>query len=224
MGNAAGTPKPYDAILFDFDGVLADTEPLHYECWAEALGPLGISLDWETFRAHGVGLTDLALIEFLAAQSPAKIELDAIRSKVQEKKRLFIEKAATRSAVTAQTCEIVKTLNSYKMAVVTSSSRLEVEPLLNRAGILGSFSAMVFGKEAGRPKPAPDPYLLAASRLEAKSALVVEDSEAGLASGRAAGFDVLHIPHPDLLPELLTAALGLAKNGKNPGCVRQPAL
>ncbi len=59
----------YQAILFDFDGVLADTEPIHFVCWAQVLRPLGIDLDWDTFRRHGVGLTDLALLEFLARQA-----------------------------------------------------------------------------------------------------------------------------------------------------------
>jgi HAD superfamily hydrolase (TIGR01509 family) len=81
----------------------------------------------------------------------------------------------------------------HKLAVVTASARIEIEPLLAAGGIAGRFDALVCGKEAGRNKPAPDPYLRAAALLEAKNPLVVEDSEAGIASGRAAGFEVLVI-------------------------------
>lgn len=210
MDQTTNAAKHYDALLFDFDGVLADTEPLHYECWAEVLRPLGIELGWEAFQKYGVGLTDLALMEFLAAQAPTKMEPETIRSKVQDKKKLFVAKAATCSAISDATAFAVKLCGGYKMAIVSSSSRLEVVPMLSRAGILSCFSTFVFGKEAGRPKPAPDPYLLAASRLDAKSPLVIEDSDAGIASGRAAGFAVLRVPHPEQLPGLLLRELGIA--------------
>ena len=75
----------------------------------------------------------------------------------------------------------------YRMAVVTSSGRAEIEPLLEAGGLRRYFDTLVCGRDAGRLKPAPDPYLLAARRLGAERPLVVEDSEAGLASGRAAG-------------------------------------
>ncbi len=79
--------------------------------------------------------------------------------------------------------------------------------MLARAGLGPLLGALVCGHDAAQPKPAPDPYLLAARKLGANTALVVEDSKAGVASGRAAGFDVLRIPEPARLPELLLAAL-----------------
>jgi beta-phosphoglucomutase-like phosphatase (HAD superfamily) len=71
----------------------------------------------------------------------------------------------------------------------------------------------VCGREAGRHKPAPDPYLRAASLLDAKKPLVVEDSEAGIASGRTAGFEVLAVVSSAGMPELVRQRLS---GGRNP--------
>jgi len=56
----------FDAILFDFDGVLADTEPVHWACWAEVLKPLGITLEWDYYRDHGIGIDDKDMLRALA--------------------------------------------------------------------------------------------------------------------------------------------------------------
>ena len=95
------------------------------------------------------------------------------------------------------------------MAVVTSSGRSEIEPLLEAGGLRRYFDTLVCARDAPRHKPAPDPYLLAAERLAARTALVVEDSEAGIASGRAAGFEVLEVRTPADVPRLVLDRLAL---------------
>jgi len=80
------------------------------------------------------------------------------------------------------------------MAVVSSSSRREVEPALVVGGIREFFDALVCGSEVPHLKPAPDPYLRAAELLGATHPLVVEDSAAGIASAQAAGFEYVRVP------------------------------
>jgi HAD superfamily hydrolase (TIGR01509 family) len=82
---------------------------------------------------------------------------------------------------------------SYKLAVVTSSARTEIEPALVTGRIRECFQELVCGKEVDNLKPAPDPYLRAAKLLSSKKPLVIEDSDAGVTSARAAGFEVLRI-------------------------------
>ena len=80
------------------------------------------------------------------------------------------------------------------------------------------FRTVVGGENVKRHKPAPDPYLLAAERLGLRAPLVVEDSEAGLAAGRAAGFEVLAVKHPAEVPALVGQRLGLFwPGGLSPG-------
>lgn len=198
----------YDALLFDFDGVLADTEPVHFACWGEILRPFGIELDWQSYRQHAVGVADLALLDFFAAHANPPVEPARLREKYPEKRRLFMQRVLRDPPITPAVVDMIKSLSHLCMAVVTSSNRIEIEPVLERAGIRRYFGALVCGGDVQRRKPAPDAYLLAAQRLGAKTPLVVEDSEAGLASGRAAGFDVLHIPEPSQTASLVRAALG----------------
>jgi HAD superfamily hydrolase (TIGR01509 family) len=83
--------------------------------------------------------------------------------------------------------------NAYKLAIVTSSGRREVEPILEAAGLLPSLDTVVYGDDVKNHKPAPDPYRLAVKRLGITRALVIEDSFAGIASARSAGLDVLEL-------------------------------
>lgn len=184
----------WDAILFDFDGVLADTEPVHWSCWNEILAPFSIQLTWETFERECIGVSDHALIEKLASQRRPPIPFEDLWSRYPGKKELFRRRIAEAPPFVAETVVLVRELSqSYKLAVVTSSARTEIEPALVNGGIRACFQELVCGKEVQNLKPAPDSYLKAAELLGARNPLVIEDSDSGVASARAAGFEVLRI-------------------------------
>ena len=188
--------RAYDSILFDFDGVLADTEPIHWSCWAETLAPLSIVLPWDTYRANCIGVADHDMVVFLASLATRPVEVESLRPHYATKKKLFRQRIGEANPCSDETVELIRSLGEYRLAVVTSSGRLEVEPVLDRAGIGPHLGAVVYGEDVKRHKPAPDPYLLAAARLGAVRPLVVEDSTAGVASARAAGFDVVQVSTP----------------------------
>lgn len=184
----------WDAILFDFDGVLADTEPLHWRCWNEILAPFSVQLTWDCYQRECVGLSDHALIERFAARRQPPIRFEELWARYPAKKELFRSRIAEAPPFPPTTVELVRELSgSYKLAVVTSSARAEIEPALIQGGMRDYFQVLVCGKEAENLKPAPDPYLKAAELLSAKNPLVVEDSDSGVASACAAGFEVLRI-------------------------------
>jgi beta-phosphoglucomutase len=195
----------FDSILFDFDGVLADTEPIHYECWLEILAPFGISPTWDYYQRECIGISDRLMVERFS--TPALFE--HIWSKYALKQALFRHKLTLKSPFLTETTSLIAELaSSYKLAVVSCSGRSEVEPPIIAAGIREHFQTMVCGKEAGNLKPAPDPYLLATKLLGSTKPLVVEDSAAGEASGRAAGFEVLRVSSAESVPSELRQALG----------------
>lgn len=198
---------PYDSILFDFDGVLADTEPIHWACWAEILAPLRIELSWATYAANCIGVQDRDMLSFLASLARSPLTAGALEPLYAKKQNLFRSRALEADPCSPATVEFVRSLARYRLAVVTSSGRSEVEPLLERAGILACWSAMVFGEDVERHKPAPDPYLLAAARLNAQRPLVVEDSAAGVASALAAGFDCVRITSSSEMPAAVLSKL-----------------
>lgn len=182
----------YQAILFDFDGVIVDSEPVHYACWCEVLKPYGFDLDWDTYARNCIGVSDRKMLEQFAAD--AGLDLDMLLAEYPRKKELFRSRIENADVLHPDTLDLLRSLDGYRLAVVSSSARTEVEPSLVRYGIRDRFEALVCGWEAARLKPAPDPYLKAAELLGGVNrALVVEDSEAGEQSGRAAGFDVLRV-------------------------------
>lgn len=200
---------PYDAVLFDFDGVLADSEPVHWAAWMEALEPTGIRMEWDDFQRECVGVADLAMLEVLVRYAPQPVEADSLRAYYPAKRDVFRRRIAAVDLCPPETVALIHSLDAYPLAVVTSSVREEVEPVLDRAGILSRLRTAVYGDDVERRKPAPDPYLLAAARLGARRPLVVEDSDAGAASGRSAGFDVLRVAAAGEVAPKLAAALGI---------------
>lgn len=198
----------YQAIFFDFDGVLADTEPIHFACWRDTLLPFGIDLEWDWYCANCIGVADRAMIDSICRHAPTPVDPDLVWTSYSAKQQIYGQRVLADSPLSQEIRDLIRSLETHRLGVVSSSGRPEVEPLLVRAGIRDHFEVVVCGEDVKRHKPAPDPYLLAASTLGVAHALVVEDSAAGVAAGRAAGFDVLHIPHPKHLPSLLRARLG----------------
>jgi len=198
----------FDSILFDFDGVLLDSEPVHCACWAEVLRPLGVELHWDFYREHCIGIDDREMLRMMATQAAPPRDWQELWARYPAKKELFGRRMADTPPFHPELKSLLEELRlGYKMAVVSSSACSEIEPLLDCAGLRAYFETVVGGDSVKRHKPAPEPYLMAAERLAARAPLVVEDSQAGIASGRAAGFAVLEIRSPDELPEKLRARL-----------------
>ncbi len=197
----------YEAILFDFDGVLLDSEPIHFACWREVLLPLGIDMDWELYRAHCIGESDRATLEFLSARTEPPVPLERLWAEYERKNRLFLKRVIDNPPIPEANYRLLEKLSSYRLAVVSSSGRAEVEPVLRAANLTSFFPVIVCGDDVNRHKPDPEPYLLAAQRLGVRRALVVEDSDAGEASGRAAGFDVVRVDAAGRTAELVERRL-----------------
>ena len=202
---------PFDAILFDFDGVLIDSEPIHCLCWADVLQPLGVTLEWEFYRDHCIGIDDREMLRMMATQSDPPRDWQELWTQYPAKKQLFRDRTLSAPPFDPALDNFLATLHGhYKMAVVSSSARAEIEPLLQAGGLRRYYETMVCDREAGALKPAPEPYMMAARLLGASNPLVVEDSPAGIASGRAAGFEVLAVQSPAEVPELVLRTVARA--------------
>jgi len=197
----------YDAFFFDFDGVLADTEPVHFRVWRELLLPLGISLTWDYYERECIGVTDSAMLAKLGQLADPPKAINELMPLYPLKRERFRYVASVDPPLTSSTIAAVEALRGMKLAVVTSSRRSEVEPILLKAGILNCMTACVFGDETQNHKPLPEPYLKAVERTGADRALVFEDSPAGIASAQAAGLEVVHVRHAFDLPGLIRAAM-----------------
>ncbi len=131
---------PFDAILFDFDGVLIDSEPLHCPCWAEVLKPLGVTLEWEFYRDHCIGIDDREMLRMMATQSDPPRDWQELWAQYPAKKELFRDRTLNAPPFDPALEGFLAALHGkYKMAVVTSSARAEIEPLLQAGGLRGYF-------------------------------------------------------------------------------------
>ena len=201
----------FEAILFDFDGVLADTEPIHWACWSEVLRTCGVTLDWDFYRDQCIGIDDREMLRVLADRAVPPRRWESLWELYPSKKELFRARMTIGSPFLPETAELIHSLHpNYALAVVSSSSTEEIEPMLEAGGLRQHFRTVVGGNQVKMQKPAPEPYLLAAERLGVRRALVLEDSAAGVASGRAAGFEVLSVSHPSGVPRLLRDRLARA--------------
>ena len=188
--------RSFDAVLLDFDGVLVDSEPVHWDCWNTILqSEFGYTVPWEEFAPACVGVHEKGTVEWLCAQRNPPVPFDALFSLYGRKKQLFRERMARPDVIAPETVALVRGLRNagYLIAVVTSSGRIEVEPILQSSGLMALIDTAVYGGDVKNLKPAPDPYLLACDRLGTRNAVVVEDSPAGVASGQAAGLKVIRL-------------------------------
>ena len=127
----------YDAILFDFDGVLADTEPLHFRCWREILNPYGIQMDWDTYVRTCIGITDRLMLAQFCDRANPPVELQTLIDEYPRKRELFRTLVSQELPFFVGCGEFLDSLNGYPLAVVSSSGRLEIEPALETGGTIG---------------------------------------------------------------------------------------
>src|SRR5438094_1378437 len=168
----------FQAIFFDFDGVLLDTEPVHWSCWAEALRTVDLELTWEYYCDHCIGIDDRDMLRVMALQADPPRDWDTLWALYPAKKNLF-QTRMTAPLFDAALRDLLPELQAaYRLAVVSSSACGEIEPLLVAGGLRGHFHTVVGGDHVTRQKPAAEPYLLAAKRLGVERALVIEDSAA----------------------------------------------
>lgn len=195
----------YDAILFDFDGTLVDSEPVHYECWQEVLEPFGLSMSWEDYCENCIGVSDRAMIERMA--QVAGIDFDTLYAQYPKKKELLRQRLVEEPPMDPRVREWLLEFERLPMGLVTSSYRAEVEPVLEALKVKSCFKAAVYGDEVKKLKPHPEPYWTAAGMLNSKEPLVFEDSDAGILSASSAGFVVIRVLDPEDLPDLLRHVL-----------------
>jgi beta-phosphoglucomutase len=195
-----------DTLVFDYDGVLADTEPLHWRSWAALLERYDIPLTWEEYCREWQGVSDSQMLEAFRERM-AFPDGSALLCQNDKRKRLVCQRSLAEIPIPQATIALLSTLGAYRIGLVTSSERRDVEPILRASGIYGQFDAMVFGEDVTAHKPAADPYLLIAQKLGVGTGIAFEDSQSGVESARAAGFKVVRVEQPKELAQLVARSL-----------------
>lgn len=204
------------AIVFDCDGVLVDSEPLHYRAFQEVLRPFGLCFDYSQYLEKFIGFDDReTFIEaFQGVQPPLTREmlLRLIEDKARSLERILSGGIETFPGVV----ELVRHLadRGVPLAVASGALKHEVEGFIRALGLNGAFSAVVTADEVERSKPDPETYRVAVKRLGANTGrpwlscadcMAIEDTPAGIRSAGEAGLFVLGVTNSFPADELREA-------------------
>ncbi|MCB9853486.1 MAG: HAD family phosphatase [Phycisphaerales bacterium] len=189
------TLNPPYAVIFDFDGVLFESEQLHFEALARVFAENGVNMTWAEYAEKYVGLSDREIIERLVRDHPELIDID--RTTALDRKGRFYE-ALTREGIRPidGARELISRLRSdaVPMAICSGSRRDEIERLLHLSGLAANFDAIVATEDVSASKPSPEGYRLALQQLRAihpslsaGQCVVLEDAAAGILAAKTAG-------------------------------------
>ncbi len=187
-------PGPFRAYLFDCDGTIADSMPLHYIAWKRALGKWGCTFDEDLFYLWG-GKPAAEIIADLNQMNGLKMPVEAL---AEHKENLYFEQLPHLKPV-AEVLEIIEAEHGrIPFAVVSGGRRNSVVNSLTTLGIIDRFETIVGAEDYRNSKPAPDAYLIAAARLGVAppDCLVFEDTEMGIQAATAAGMASVKVPSP----------------------------
>lgn len=203
------------AIIFDCDGVIADSEHLHFSLFKKVLAPEGIDLGQAEYVEKYLAMDDRGCFDAVfAAHGKSLGEKDRSRL-IAQKTELYQKTAAHNLVILPGVVEFVMAASQkYPLAMASGALRDEVLLMLDAAGIKHYFDAVVAAEDVSRGKPAPDAYLKALAELQSKhpkkniqaaNCLVVEDSKHGLLSAHAAGMKVVGVTTTYSAEELAAA-------------------
>jgi len=185
---------PFKAYLFDCDGTIVDSMPLHYVAWKRVLGEWNCEFAEELFYSWG-GMPVTEIIATLNAQNGLAMPVEEIQ---RRKEQLYFDILPELKAVPEVLEHIEFSHGKIPFAVVSGSTRDSVTRSLATLGILDKFDVLVCAGDYTKSKPDPEPFLLAAERLGVAAAdcLVFEDTEMGIESATAAGMASVRIAQP----------------------------
>jgi HAD superfamily hydrolase (TIGR01509 family) len=184
------------AIVFDFDGVLADSEPLHLRVYQSLLEPSGVHLSMETYAERYLGFDDEGVFCQVASDYGLMLGDEEIELLIREKARRFEAIVSGGNVLYPSAVPCVRRLAArWPLGIASGALRREIELMLRGAGILDAFAAIVSAQDVDRTKPAPDPYQRAADLLgmPAAACVAIEDSHWGLQSARSAGLRTIGV-------------------------------
>ena len=177
----------YDGLIFDCDGTLADSMPVHYVAWRDTLLRYGIEFAEDRFYSMG-GMPSAKIVALMAQEQDVDADPVAVAIEKEDHFQTLIDQVRPKQMV----CEIAAAFHRKKpLAVASGSGRVVVIKQLEALKIDQLFSTVVTAEDTDRHKPDPDVFLEAARRLEVRpeNCVVFEDSPLGFQAAEAAGMD-----------------------------------
>jgi len=192
------------AVVFDFDGVIANSEPLHLRAFQEVLAAEHLPLSEREYYDRYLGFDDAGLFRVIGIDRSRPFTEDAIRSLVERKFERMEALEREGAVLFPGAADAIRRLAAHlPLAIASGALGPEIRRVLEREGLASSFRTIVSAEDTQASKPAPDPYALAVNRLAAilaqpllpSACVAIEDSRWGLESARSAGLRTIAVTH-----------------------------
>lgn len=179
------------AVIFDFDGIIVDSERLHWAAFNQVLQPRDKTISWPEYIKTFIGFDDRDTFRH-AFPNLGKNELASL---IEKKAAAFRELFETNGAAALPgAVELIKHLSGkIPLAICSGALRADILPILKGLGVEKAFDMIVTADDTHISKPDPAPYKLAAKKLGVTSGLAIEDTPAGIVSAKGAGLKVLAV-------------------------------
>jgi beta-phosphoglucomutase len=204
------------AIVFDFDGVIANSEPLHLKAFQQALAEDGLDLPAAEYYARYLGYDDVGMFEALAKDRGLAMSGGRVAALVSRKGEWMQEMLRTGSVLFPGATDFIReAAAAVPIAIASGALRHEIDDIIDAAGVSDLFSTIVAAGDTPESKPSPAPYRLAFERLRETSgrnldprrSVAIEDSKWGLESAQGAGLRLVGVTNSYPAHELTGAEL-----------------
>ncbi|MCG2460422.1 HAD family phosphatase [Flavobacteriaceae bacterium F89] len=193
-------------VIFDMNGVITDDEECHELATKRAFEQVGLDVTPEIYRRFCLGRTDLAAFkELIEIYSLYHVKLERI---IADKTKIYLELIRHELKIYPEVVDLIDRLyKNYTLALTTSSTLSEAQTVIIKLRLQDKFRIVVTSEDVVYGKPHPEPYLLTAKKLgvDPKACLVIEDSENGVRSAKAAGMKCVAITNSEKRDKLMLA-------------------
>lgn len=191
------------SVIFDFDGVIVDTEPFHHQAFMEVLKPYGIACSWADYLEYYAGFDDRDALRAFFANAGKRLTKPKLSALLTEKAEAFARAVAGGVTPYPGVLGLIRTLAyDLPLGLCSGAIRSDILPILSQIGLDNVFGVMVTADDVAVSKPDPSCYRLALQKLgclapslcsQHKGCLAIEDTPTGIAAARGAGLPVLAI-------------------------------
>ena len=207
------------AVIFDFNGIIVDDEPIHFELFQKVFAEEGIDLTKDAYYARYLGFDDRGAFSFGYREHNRSLSHDKLAELIERKAVYYQEAIRNHVAIFPGVKRLVVDLaENLPLAVASGALRNEIETILTTAGLINHFKVIISAEDVERGKPEPDIFLKAlavlneqnGTAIQASECVVIEDSKEGIKGARRAGMKCLAVTnsHP---AELLNEANAVVK-------------
>ncbi|WP_372798585.1 HAD family hydrolase [Pontiella sp.] len=186
------------AVIFDFDGIIVDSEPMHFRAFNEVLNPIDIEISWEDYCEIYIGFDDRDAFREAFGRNKRKFTEKEMKRLIAEKADIF-QKYIREDEVTPLpgAVELIKSIPvRLPVALCSGALREDIDPIIRKLGIERCFSQIVTAEDTPKSKPDPAPYRLTCEKLgveDPSTVVAIEDTPAGIMSAKGAGLKVLAV-------------------------------